>query len=125
MTNMHFPFGDEAACIHTLLTGCRYRAVVNHRGQHFYQGPGTWQGRPVICRLGVPGLRRLPQTLFEEIWCGYYDVNEPDSMLFDETHANVFACVKAAQPQSVAASPPVAPASHTTREPATPAAAGH
>ncbi|WP_428560467.1 MAG: hypothetical protein ACP59X_16650 [Solidesulfovibrio sp. DCME] len=94
MTNMFFPFGDQAACIQRLLAGLRYQARVNHRGQHYYQGRSLWRGRPVICRLGAGDLSRLPGDVYEEIWCGYYDPVEPDSMLFDETHANIFACLK-------------------------------
>ncbi|MEA5088355.1 hypothetical protein [Solidesulfovibrio sp.] len=96
MTDMRFPFGDEAACIDALLAGYRFRPMSNHRGQLFYQGRRTWKGQPVICRLGVGDLSHLPRSLYEEIWIGYYDAAEPDSMLDDETHANILACVKKA-----------------------------
>lgn len=94
MTNMRFPFGDESRVIAGLLSGYRYRAVANRRGQCYYQGTILWKGAPVHCRLGVGDLSRLPDDLYEEVWSGYYDAREPDSMLFDETHANVFAFIK-------------------------------
>lgn len=96
MTDMRFPFGDEAACIRTLLAGYGLRPVADHKGRHCYQGRAVWQGRPVICRIGAGDLSRLPRSLYEEAWSGYYDAAEPDSMLYDETHANILACVKTA-----------------------------
>ena len=94
MTNMHFPFGNEAELIDKILADYRYRAVVNHRGQWYYETKLAWQGRLVHCRLGTPDLRHLPEDLYSAIWCGYYDPNEPDSMLDDAIHPNIFACIK-------------------------------
>ncbi|MHC1791721.1 hypothetical protein [Solidesulfovibrio sp.] len=94
MTNMHFPFGSEADLIGKLLANYGYRAVVNHRDQWYYQTKMVWRGRLVHCRLGRVGLSRLPDDLYSETWCGYYDASEPDSMLYDEVHPNIFACIK-------------------------------
>ncbi|EHJ48006.1 hypothetical protein DFW101_2000 [Solidesulfovibrio carbinoliphilus subsp. oakridgensis] len=98
MTNMRFPFGDESHVIASLLSGHRYRAVANRRGQCYYQGRTFWRGMPVHCRLGAVGLARLPGDLYEAVWAGYYDLREPDSMLFDEIHANIFAFLKRHHP---------------------------
>jgi len=68
--------------------------VTNHRGQSFYRRKMVWQGRLVTCRMGRIGLCGLPGDLYEEVWCGYYDANEPDCMLDDAVHPNVFAFIK-------------------------------
>ena len=94
MTTMQFPFGDQAECIEKLLAAYRYRPVVNHRGQWYYETRLAWRGRLVLCRLGVADLSRLPADLYSEVWCGYYDAAEPDAMLDDAVHANIFAFVK-------------------------------
>ena len=111
MTDMHFPFGNEAELIGRILGNYRYRPVVNHRGQWYYQAKLPWQGRLVQCRLGLVGLSRLPDDLYSETWCGYYDLDEPDCMLDDAVHPNIFACIKhnhlaeASQCLSAAAAP--------------------
>ncbi|EFL51506.1 hypothetical protein DesfrDRAFT_1667 [Solidesulfovibrio fructosivorans JJ]] len=96
MTGMGYSLDEGARLIGVLLADCRFEAKVNHRGQYFYEARSWQRGRPVLCRLGVADLSRLPHSLFEEIWCGYYDANEPDSMLDDALHPNIFACLDAA-----------------------------
>ena len=93
MTNMDFPFGNEAALIDRILADYGYRPVVNHRGQWYYQTTLRWHNRLVHCRLGRVGLDRLPDDRISPTWCGYYDVHEPDSMLDDAVHPTLFACL--------------------------------
>ncbi|MGE4536161.1 MAG: hypothetical protein AB7D37_03690 [Desulfovibrio sp.] len=93
MTGMGFSCDEGARLINALLAEYRFEARVNHRGQYFYQARAWWRGRPVLCRLAVPDLSRLPDSLFTEIWCGYYDANEPESMLDDAVYPHLFACL--------------------------------
>jgi len=94
MTNGVFPFGDAASLVASLLATYHYAAVSNHRGQCYYQKKMVWKGQLVTCRVGVVGLSHFPDDPYCEIWSGYYDFFEPDSMLFDAVYVNIFDYVK-------------------------------